>query len=225
MFTIESKALPEPFRHDDDHIRTEQELNDRLEGLIEICNIFKNENIPIFLTAGTLLGAVRQKDFIPWDWNCSTGVMAELMKGHEIDLLKKLSEKFIVTITVSHTCLRYENNDIEIESLLKTSPYLRFNCYYKNNYFQVENSVLIGNYRTRPIWKTPVFLVQNEIEYAEIRGHKFPILAKPEIVLEWQYGKDWRIPTHKKSRNESVNPEGHITKKDRIEWKNKGWIK
>lgn len=38
-----------------------------LKMAVEIRNILENNNIPYFITYGTLLGAVRHKGFIPWD--------------------------------------------------------------------------------------------------------------------------------------------------------------
>ena len=37
------------------------------EMLDEVFSIADRHNIPVFLCAGTLLGAIRHKDFIPWD--------------------------------------------------------------------------------------------------------------------------------------------------------------
>src|SRR4030042_3981813 len=61
----------------DDHIRSESEMQLQLEGLIKIYDIFKILNVPMFLSAGTMLGAIRGGDFIPWDWNVSVSCRAE----------------------------------------------------------------------------------------------------------------------------------------------------
>ncbi|SDC38458.1 lipopolysaccharide cholinephosphotransferase [Pelagirhabdus alkalitolerans] len=47
---------------------SQDEIHDRLfQLLVKINDIFKQHNITFFLSFGTLLGAVRHKDFIPWD--------------------------------------------------------------------------------------------------------------------------------------------------------------
>ena len=47
---------------------TLQEAQDiRNHMLQEICELYKKHNIPYCLFAGTFLGAIRHKEFIPWD--------------------------------------------------------------------------------------------------------------------------------------------------------------
>jgi len=54
------------------------ELHDRLfEVLCVIDDICKEENIPYFLDSGTAIGAVREKDFIPWDDDMDIKILAE----------------------------------------------------------------------------------------------------------------------------------------------------
>ena len=50
-------------------LRSDQELDDQNLGLIEIKKILNDLDIPYLLSSGTLLGAVREKDFIRWDWD------------------------------------------------------------------------------------------------------------------------------------------------------------
>ena len=50
-------------------IRNNEELIDRKKGFIEIIEILNNLKIFFFIQGGVLLGAVRNKDFIRWDWD------------------------------------------------------------------------------------------------------------------------------------------------------------
>ena len=49
-------------------IRNNEELIDRKKGFIEIIEILNNLKI-FFIQGGVLLGAVKNKDFIRWDWD------------------------------------------------------------------------------------------------------------------------------------------------------------
>jgi len=54
------------------------ELHDKLfEILTFIDDVCKKENIPYFLDGGTEIGALREKDFIPWDDDADIQVMTE----------------------------------------------------------------------------------------------------------------------------------------------------
>ena len=50
-------------------LRTNEELIAQNEGLVLIKNILEKIGVIYYLSSGTLLGAVREKDFIPWDWD------------------------------------------------------------------------------------------------------------------------------------------------------------
>ena len=65
------------FKKDERRIFSTNELNDRNKGLQEITEILSNMEIAYFLTDGTLLGAIREKDFIPWDWDVEIVLLTE----------------------------------------------------------------------------------------------------------------------------------------------------
>ena len=58
-------------------IRTKLELDIRRKEFIEICILLDSLNIRYFLLGGILLGAIRNNDFIPWDWDVEICVLSE----------------------------------------------------------------------------------------------------------------------------------------------------
>ena len=71
-------------------LRTKEELSAQNEGLILIKNILDKIEVKYYLSSGTLLGAVRDKDFIPWDWD----VQMYLIMENAYPLRNKISESF-----------------------------------------------------------------------------------------------------------------------------------
>ena len=58
-------------------LRTINELEDRKKGFFEIINILKSKNIFFFFQGGVLLGAVRNSDFIKWDWDVEISLFSD----------------------------------------------------------------------------------------------------------------------------------------------------
>ncbi len=58
-------------------LRTNEELEIRKKEFLKICNLLDKLEINYFLAAGTLLGAIRHKGFIPWDWDVELSVHAD----------------------------------------------------------------------------------------------------------------------------------------------------
>ncbi|MDC0517573.1 LicD family protein [Candidatus Pelagibacter sp.] len=54
--------------------RTKEELEIRKEEFLKICQILDDLEIRYFLQTGILLGAIRHKGFIPWDWDIEISV-------------------------------------------------------------------------------------------------------------------------------------------------------
>ena len=50
-------------------IRTPEELEVRKKEFLIICDVLEELKIKYFLQTGILLGAVRDNDFIKWDWD------------------------------------------------------------------------------------------------------------------------------------------------------------
>ena len=73
--------------------RTSQELSVRKYEFLKICKILDDLKIEYFLQTGILLGAVRNQDFIPWDWDIEISVFSEKFIPHIDDVVNSLKKK------------------------------------------------------------------------------------------------------------------------------------
>ena len=55
-------------------VRSSNELEIRKKEFLIICKILDSLKIKYFLHGGILLGAIRDKGFIPWDWDVEIAV-------------------------------------------------------------------------------------------------------------------------------------------------------
>ena len=58
--------------------RTLEELSDRKIEFLKICDVLDKHKVNYFLIGGILLGAIRDKDFVKWDWGIDIGVFSEV---------------------------------------------------------------------------------------------------------------------------------------------------
>ncbi len=95
-----------------------------LDVLNEVDAICKANNIPYFLTAGTMLGAVRHKEFIPWDDDVDIGMLPE-------DYFRFLK------VCPDHLSVDYGYQNFGTE---KTSHYIHDKIRVKNSFFSTAYS-------------------------------------------------------------------------------------
>ena len=140
-----------------------------IHALIIVTNILKEYNVSYFLDMGTLLGAVRDKSFIPWDNDIDIGVNPENEPTNEsiIDLSNKIYKMgFNVTSTKSKICIKKKYTDIEIN--------IQF---YKNdlkNYFFLEQWVDTSKHMTASLIYNHIF---NNIIFKNGHDTRFKCLA------------------------------------------------
>ena len=62
-----------------------------IDALVIVTKILKDNNISYFLDMGTLLGAIRDRSFIPWDNDIDIGINPE--NDPTVEFIRELSNK------------------------------------------------------------------------------------------------------------------------------------
>ena len=57
--------------------RTSEELLIRKNEFLKICDVLDELNINYFLQTGVLLGAIREQNFVKWDWGVDISVFTD----------------------------------------------------------------------------------------------------------------------------------------------------
>lgn len=90
-----------------------------LETLVKADEALRSVNIEMFLTFGTLLGAYRNKQFIPYDCDLDVGILANSYSGTVCDILKdygfSLKRQFFIKETNTITEEQYEYKGCQID--------------------------------------------------------------------------------------------------------------
>ena len=142
-----------------------------------IKNVFDKFKIRFFLTHGTCLGAIREKDFIDYDSDIDIGC-------YKIDLdkiilaIQELKEKYSFKITK----LSLDDESITI---------IKDNVVIDISLYKLEGNIWSAN-------RHKVFIIPyhflDKLEEIDFLGIKIKVPYNVERYLEYQYGKDWRIP-------------------------------
>ena len=120
------------------------DLEDRKRGLEDFSSVLKDLQIPFMLCDGVLLGAVREGNFIQWDWNVELSSKIENIFDKSDRLLELLKDQ---GFDIVHVNLEWENYKITASK-------------FKNQY------TLIGFYkkgalRVRSTWAYPCIFFDN----------------------------------------------------------------
>lgn len=94
-----------------------------LDILIEVDKICKENNINYFLTAGTMLGAVRHKEFIPWDDDVDIGMLPEDYAKFVEVCKKSLSLDLGYQTTTTETTSHYIHDKIRLKNSFFSTKY------------------------------------------------------------------------------------------------------
>lgn len=173
-------------------IRTAAELKLQLNGLFTICHILDSCSIRWFLTGGTLLGAVRNGCFIPWDWDCEVTVLTEealpaiqqlvtALEGEGLEITKTDFSRSNFKIVASGFGTRYE-----ILGLRRKGKSIR----------------------ARHMMEISAALFESQ-EMVSLEGHSFPAPTPAISYLEEVYG-DWATPKRTAVKSDYLTPRANL---------------
>ena len=91
-------------------IRNKRQLILRKKAFIEITDQLKKSKIPFFLYGGVLLGFIREKNFIKWDWDAEFTILTDeiFSKKEEINDLLLKSGFQIINYTFKYNNFKWE---------------------------------------------------------------------------------------------------------------------
>lgn len=139
--------------------------------------VLLEHDIHFCLNFGTLLGAIRDHDFIPHDYDIDLS-MHEKYKKTFISSLPELRERGIIL------CGHYKGNI--------------FNLYYDGIICDIDIVYdMIFPYSLRYyrlLEKCYPKFYTKETEWIDFMGDKYEVPKNPERFLQYMYGKNWRIP-------------------------------
>jgi phosphorylcholine metabolism protein LicD len=162
-------------------IRTPEELNVRKKEFVKICDILNKLKIKYFLQTGILLGAIRNNNLIPWDWDIEFSVFS-------IDLEPRLTELIF----------KLQNSEFNIIKTDKELDSIKIDFYGKLPSHTTTYTIYgwSHNKKKKIFWrkklKVPEHFILNmrKIKFF----NKFHYAPYPtEKYLEYQYG-NWKKP-------------------------------
>lgn len=143
------------------------------DNLITLKEILDKAEIDFILIAGTLLGAIREHDFITYDEDIDLAFLYE-NKQRVIDILPRLLE-------CGFSIARYDRRNLL--SVIKDNEYIDF------YFFQKDEEVL----RRCNGWLIPARFLEITTKIV-FKGIVFSAPREYEEYLKYEYGESWRIP-------------------------------
>jgi hypothetical protein len=175
-------------------LRTEAELIAQNNGLIILKKILDSIGVINYLSSGTLLGAVRDNDFIPWDWD----VQMYLITENAYPLRYKITKLL-------------EDSGFTIHKFNDSEDSLKWDARKQEAIFELTAWYLQGKwrYRKKKSMRVPSYLFEGEYNI-NFKGLNYRTLNPPEEYLEFCYG-DWKTPI-RTSDKEVYSTSKHLRK-------------
>ena len=146
------------------------------DNLLDFRACLNDANITFGLIYGTLLGAIRENNFIAHDEDVDLFVLDE-DRDKILDILFELKKRGLVVG-------RYEKDkDPDTISFIRNGEYIDVYFFKKN---------IFGNRVANGAFIQAKYL--ENLKKIDFLGEKFSVPERSEELLEKLYGKDWRVP-------------------------------
>jgi len=160
-------------------LRRNEAINKEIarKNLLDMKKILEEHHVNFFLLYGTVLGALREKDFISHDTDTDIGIF-EKEKANLIESIPSL-------LDAGFTLIRTKFPD-DLVTFMREDEYIDIGIFTKEKHALKEYYTYQGNLIDLHFLDT--------LEEIEFLGEKFYVPSSTELFLEKNYGKDWRIP-------------------------------
>lgn len=161
--------------------RSKKELEIRKHEFLRICTLLDKLSIKYFLQTGILLGAIRDNDFIHWDWDIELSVFSDEVINKMDSLVNEINMEGF-EILQDHRELSQLKIDFKGKLPTETTKYSIIGWYHdrKNKIFW------------RRKFKVPEYLL-SEMRKIKFFGKYHLAPYPPERYLVYQYG-NWKKP-------------------------------
>ncbi len=173
---------------------------ERINNAHKISKCLKNLNIHHIVTDGALLGFIREKSLIEWDWDIEISVRYFDFESNLINIIEAFDKLKIGRVSFNNS---YENPKLTI---------------FQNNFKYCLNAFHYSKDKKviyRKMYKFPSKYL-DEICIIKIKGLDFPIPKNSEDLLELEYGKNWRVPLKSFDKNEYKSNKVYTKKNNKL---------
>lgn len=165
--------------------RTDAEMEPLLRAMQAALGALNTAGVDAFVAYGTLLGAVREHDFLGHDSDADLGYVSRCT--HPVDAMLESYDLQRAMEEAGFQTTRYSGAAFKI--VIDEGQGNRRTVDVFGGFMSDERLHLLGEIRTpfKAEWIWPLSTVT-------IRGWEFAAPARPENLLEVTYGKNWRTP-------------------------------
>jgi len=173
-------------------IRSDDELKMQNLGLKELSKILNSKKIKHYITGGTLLGAIREKNFIKWDWDVEITILTD----QTFSIKDDLNSLFLNSgFQISKYFDKYDSFKWEL---------IKYGCSYELVGFYREGEWM---YRKKKGIKVPAYFFDKPSDLFFL-DNLYQTVSNPEDYLEFCYG-DWQTPKRTSNKSEYLTSQ-HI---------------